>query len=458
MAPANRLQALLDLSHRLSSTLDLDEILREFSERAAELTGATAAEISSWKRDDDAIVMLVEYIARPRRDHRRRARRLSARPVPGDEAESSRPRSRRRCVSPTGRRPSRARAPDAARPADASHAAARGARRDDRAHGDHRHRRPRVRPFRHRLLPCPLRRRRDRAFETRSSTRRSRSWQRVTVSPASTTAGCSRSTSTWPWPAARRSGEELSLLVIDVDGLKRINDLGGHPPVTTRSRPLRRRSRTTTRATDVSCRLGRRRVRRHPARRPRLRGRTTSSPTAPRIGSPSSVGASTASRAASRGRREPTRARTTSIAPLTSRRTVPSRRAARARSSASSRNVTTWSRRPRSAAGGRTSGSGCVLRTSAAASRTPGVPSPLRAACSRARERMCVGRDHDPNACVRDRVASRSPRSGRAGLGGRSPRARSPVSTATSNTSSRSSAFGGRWLIRPAGGVAERTR
>jgi len=62
VAPANRLQALLDLSHRLSSSLDLNDVLRDFSERASELTGATAAEISRWKRDENNLVMLVEYL------------------------------------------------------------------------------------------------------------------------------------------------------------------------------------------------------------------------------------------------------------------------------------------------------------------------------------------------------------------------------------------------------------
>jgi diguanylate cyclase (GGDEF)-like protein len=62
MAPANRLQALLDLSHKLSSSLELSEVLRAFADRAAELTGATAAELSFWERDRDCLVMLVEHL------------------------------------------------------------------------------------------------------------------------------------------------------------------------------------------------------------------------------------------------------------------------------------------------------------------------------------------------------------------------------------------------------------
>jgi len=62
MAPANRLQALLDVSHKLSSTLDLSEVLRAFTDQAMELTGATAAEISFWDHDRDSLVMLVEHL------------------------------------------------------------------------------------------------------------------------------------------------------------------------------------------------------------------------------------------------------------------------------------------------------------------------------------------------------------------------------------------------------------
>jgi two-component system, cell cycle response regulator len=53
-----------------------------------------------------------------------------------------------------------------------------------------------------------------------------------------------------------RTGEELSLLVVDVDGLKRINDLGGHPAGDTALCALAEALSTSTRVTDVSCRLG----------------------------------------------------------------------------------------------------------------------------------------------------------------------------------------------------------
>ncbi|HET6697288.1 MAG TPA: sensor domain-containing diguanylate cyclase [Gaiellaceae bacterium] len=61
MAQAKRLQALLDVSRSLSSSLELRDILREFATRAAELTGATAAELSHYDPVKGALVMLVEY-------------------------------------------------------------------------------------------------------------------------------------------------------------------------------------------------------------------------------------------------------------------------------------------------------------------------------------------------------------------------------------------------------------
>jgi diguanylate cyclase (GGDEF)-like protein len=53
-----------------------------------------------------------------------------------------------------------------------------------------------------------------------------------------------------------RNGEELSLLVVDLDGLKRINDLGGHPAGDEALRALGDALLATVRAGDVACRLG----------------------------------------------------------------------------------------------------------------------------------------------------------------------------------------------------------
>jgi hypothetical protein len=61
MAQAKRLQALLDLSRALSSSLDLREVLREFATNATQLTGATAAELSTYDPARGELVMLVEY-------------------------------------------------------------------------------------------------------------------------------------------------------------------------------------------------------------------------------------------------------------------------------------------------------------------------------------------------------------------------------------------------------------
>ena len=63
MAPQNRLQALFDLSRTLSSSLDLTEVLEQFTGRAAELTGAIAADLSTWDRDRDVLVQLTEYLS-----------------------------------------------------------------------------------------------------------------------------------------------------------------------------------------------------------------------------------------------------------------------------------------------------------------------------------------------------------------------------------------------------------
>jgi diguanylate cyclase (GGDEF)-like protein len=62
MASADRLETLLALSHTLSSSLDLEDILREFSARAAALMGATAADVSIFDRDRRAVVTLVDYV------------------------------------------------------------------------------------------------------------------------------------------------------------------------------------------------------------------------------------------------------------------------------------------------------------------------------------------------------------------------------------------------------------
>ncbi|MDX6546740.1 MAG: hypothetical protein QOG33_290, partial [Gaiellales bacterium] len=62
MAPSpNRLQALLELSRALSSTLDLRDVLLGLLDRVARLTGATGTAVSRWDREQGAIVTLVHH-------------------------------------------------------------------------------------------------------------------------------------------------------------------------------------------------------------------------------------------------------------------------------------------------------------------------------------------------------------------------------------------------------------
>lgn len=255
MAPANRLQALLDLSHRLSSTLDLDEILREFSERAAELTGATAAEISAWERDDDALVMLVEYIQG--RDEIT---------VGGGT------------VYPLGQYPLTRRVLE-------SQEAAQVRVSDESA--DRSERELLARRGQSSLLMLPLVARgetiglmeiideNDREFDAfdidfckalcdvvATALRNARLYAQVEELAAR-----DRLTGLYnrrlfeehlevAVARARRTGENLSLLVIDIDGLKRINDLGGHTAGDEALKILAETLTTSIRGTDVACRLG----------------------------------------------------------------------------------------------------------------------------------------------------------------------------------------------------------
>ena len=61
MAPTNRLQALLELSRALSSTLDLRDVLLELLDRVARLTGATGTAVSRWDRERGVMVTLVHH-------------------------------------------------------------------------------------------------------------------------------------------------------------------------------------------------------------------------------------------------------------------------------------------------------------------------------------------------------------------------------------------------------------
>jgi diguanylate cyclase (GGDEF)-like protein len=255
VAPANRLQALLDLSHTLSSTLDLNEILGAFSERAAALTGATAAEISSWERADDAVVMLVEYLEGKEEIT-----------VGGGTvyALGDYPLTRHVLESQSSVQ---------VRVSDPAADPAEVALLEQRGHKT--------------LLMLPVVARgetiglmeiideRDRDFDAydvdfcralcdvvATAIRNARLYAEVEELAAR-----DRLTGLYnrrlfeehlelAVARARRTGEDLSLLVIDLDGLKRINDLGGHSAGDEALKALAEALMSTTRATDVVCRLG----------------------------------------------------------------------------------------------------------------------------------------------------------------------------------------------------------
>jgi diguanylate cyclase (GGDEF)-like protein/PAS domain S-box-containing protein len=61
MASADRLRALLDLSRTLSSSLDLEEVLRSFTAHATSVTGASTTAVSLWDRETDVLVTLTDY-------------------------------------------------------------------------------------------------------------------------------------------------------------------------------------------------------------------------------------------------------------------------------------------------------------------------------------------------------------------------------------------------------------
>jgi diguanylate cyclase (GGDEF)-like protein/PAS domain S-box-containing protein len=61
MASSDRLRALVDLSRTLSSSLDLEDVLRRFTDHATAVTGAAATAVSLWDRDRDMLVTLTDY-------------------------------------------------------------------------------------------------------------------------------------------------------------------------------------------------------------------------------------------------------------------------------------------------------------------------------------------------------------------------------------------------------------
>jgi diguanylate cyclase (GGDEF)-like protein len=255
MAPANRLQALLDLSHKVSSSLDLNDVLAAFADRAAGLTGATAAELSFWDRDRDCLVMLVEHLQGTDEitEEGGQVYRLSDFPATRHVLTMQQPLQIR--VSNEDDDPAERKLLES---------------RDQKT-----------------LLMLPLVARgetigllevidiEDRAFDAHDvdfcqalcdvvavAVRNAMLYAEMQELAArdKLTGLYNRRLFEEQFDAAvarsLRNGEELSLLVVDLDGLKRINDLGGHPAGDEALKALADALLASVRAGDVACRLG----------------------------------------------------------------------------------------------------------------------------------------------------------------------------------------------------------
>ncbi len=255
MAPQNRLQALFDLSRTLSSSLDLREVLGQFTDGAAELTGASAADLSTWDRENDVLVQLTEYLSLEDRVSIPEDRLYSLSDFPASRAvmETQRPLQIR--VSEAG---------------DDPHERALLEERGLRS-----------------LLMLPLVARgaaiglmeivdvEDRTFDAHdvefcqalcdvvaTAVHNAQLYEQVKEMALRDQVTqlynrhCFEEQLAGAVARSRRSGESLALLVIDLDGLKRINDLGGHPAGDEALRAAAESLRTSCRLGDVPCRLG----------------------------------------------------------------------------------------------------------------------------------------------------------------------------------------------------------
>lgn len=255
MAPANRLQALLDLSRTLSSSLELGVVLGEFTARATQLTGSTAAEVSTYDREQDALVMLVEYIQGTDQitEMGGEIYRLEDFPATRRVLETHEPVQIR-----------------VANPDDDQYERALLERRGQSS-----------------LLMLPLVAcgeaigllelidTDDRVWDSTDvefcralcdivavAVRNARLFAEMqeTAARDKLTGLYNRRLFEDQFDAAvaraLRQGEDLVLLVVDLDGLKRINDLGGHPAGDEALRTLAEALRASIRAGDVACRLG----------------------------------------------------------------------------------------------------------------------------------------------------------------------------------------------------------
>jgi diguanylate cyclase (GGDEF)-like protein len=255
MAQANRLQALLDLSRALSSSLELREVLREFASHAAELTGATAAELSTYDPLRGDLVMLVEYRggADEITETGGQVYHLADYPVTKHVLETQEP-AQIRVESPEDD------------PAERALLEKQGQKS---------------------LLMLPLVARGETIGLLEIVDVEDRVWAQEDVefcqalcdivaiairnamlfAELQETAARDKLTGLYnrrlfeeqlDTAVARslRTGEELTLLIADLDGLKRINDVSGHSAGDQALRALADALRATIRATDVACRLG----------------------------------------------------------------------------------------------------------------------------------------------------------------------------------------------------------
>jgi len=255
MAPQNRLQALFDLSRALSSSLDLAEVLGQFTDRAAELTGAVAADLSTWDPERDVLVQLTEYLL-----HEDRVSIPQDQLYPLDDFPASREVLHRQ--EPMQIRTSRPQDD----PQERAFLEGRGMQS---------------------LLMLPLVARgqsiglmevvdtSDREFDPHdvefcqalcdvvaTAVYNALLFQQVQEMALRDQVTqlynrhCFEDQLAAAVARSKRSGESLALLVIDLDGLKRINDLGGHPAGDEALRAAADALRTSCRLGDTPCRLG----------------------------------------------------------------------------------------------------------------------------------------------------------------------------------------------------------
>jgi diguanylate cyclase (GGDEF)-like protein len=255
MPQANRLQALLDLSSSLSSSLELRDVLREFATRAAELTGATSAELSHYDPAKGVLVMLVEY-------------RYGV-----DEITTTGGQVYQLVDYPATRHVLETQEAVQIRVSDPSHDPA------ERALLEHQGQRS--------LLMLPLVARGETIGLLEIIDVNDRVWDETDVefcralcdivaiavrnavlfAELQETAARDKLTGLYnrrlfeeQFEAAvarsLRQKEELTLLVVDLDGLKRINDVSGHVAGDNALRTLSDALRATIRSSDVACRIG----------------------------------------------------------------------------------------------------------------------------------------------------------------------------------------------------------